>query len=73
MARVNVYLPDDLAERARSAGISVSTVTQDALRAALAARETDRWIDGLERIPAHEVSHEAVMRALDAARDDFSS
>jgi post-segregation antitoxin (ccd killing protein) len=73
MARVNVYLPDALAERARSAGISISTITQEALRAALSASDTDRWLDRLEQLPSREVSHESVIRALDAARDEFGS
>jgi len=71
MARVNVYLPDDLAERARAAGISISAVTQDALRYALAANDVDRWLDRLDRLPAHDVSHEAVIETLDAVRDEF--
>ncbi|HTX10048.1 MAG TPA: type II toxin-antitoxin system CcdA family antitoxin [Solirubrobacteraceae bacterium] len=73
MARVNVYLPDELAERARSAGISISAITQEALRVALSASDTDRWLDRLEKLPIHEVSHESVVQALDAARDEFGS
>lgn len=73
MARVNVYLPDDLAERARSAGISISAITQEALRVALSASDTDHWLDHLEGLPGHDVSHESVIRALDAARDEFGS
>ena len=73
MARVNVYLPDDLAERARAAGISISAVTQDALRYALAANDVDRWLDRLDRLPAHDVSHEAVIETLDAGRDEFGA
>ncbi len=71
MARVNVYLPDDLAERARSAGVSISAITQEALRVALSAADTDRWLDRLEQLEIHDVSHESVVRALDAARDEF--
>jgi post-segregation antitoxin (ccd killing protein) len=73
MARVNVYLPDELAERARAAGLSISAVTQDALRTALAASDTDRWLDRLERLPRHDVPHEVVIRTLDDARDEFGS
>jgi post-segregation antitoxin (ccd killing protein) len=35
---VNVYLPDDLAERAKAAGVNISALTQDVIRSALAAR-----------------------------------
>ena len=73
MARVNVYLPDDLAERARTAGLSISAETQDALRTALAASDTDRWLDRLERLPGHDVPHEVVIRTLDDLRDEFGS
>lgn len=73
MARVNVYLPDDLAERARAAGVSISAVTQDALRAALAADDVDRWLDRLDRLPSHDVSHETVIGAIDSARDEFGA
>lgn len=73
MARVNVYLPDELAERARAAGVSVSAVTQDALRSALAVVDTDHWLDHLEQMPRTEVPHDHVIRALDDARDEFGA
>jgi post-segregation antitoxin (ccd killing protein) len=73
MARVNVYLPDDLAKRARSAGVSISAITQEALRVALSATDTDRWLDRLEQLQSHDLSHESVVRALDAARDELGS
>jgi post-segregation antitoxin (ccd killing protein) len=71
MARVNVYLPDDLAELARDAGVNVSAVTQEALRATLAAADTDRWLDRLERQTGTDLNHELVIQALDDARDEF--
>lgn len=73
MARVNVYLPDELAERARAAGVNISGITQEAIRHALASIETDRWLDRLEALPAREVAHERVIRALDEARDEFGA
>jgi post-segregation antitoxin (ccd killing protein) len=73
MARVNVYLPDDLAERAKLAGISVSAVTQDALRTALAAVDTNAWLDRLDRRAGAEVKHERVLAALDEAREEFGA
>lgn len=71
MARVNVYLPDDLARRARTAGLNVSSVTQDALREVLARTDTDRWLDELESLPSVDVSHQAVLDALDRAREEL--
>ena len=71
MARVNVYLPDELAERARAAGLNISGVTQDAIRSALAGSDTDRWLDRLDGLPSNDVPHQHVISALDDARDDF--
>lgn len=73
MARVNVYVPDELAERARAAGLNISGVTQDALREALAANETDRWLERLDRLSRVEIAHERVMHALEAARDELGA
>ena len=71
MARVNVYLPDELAEAARSGGLNVSALTQDALRRALAVRHTDEWLASLTPRPPTRVTHEHVIAALSESRDDF--
>ena len=71
MARINVYLPDDLARQARAAGMSVSNLTQAALRRELAARGSAEWLKRLGRLPAGKVTHEQVLSALDAAREEF--
>lgn len=70
MARLNVYVPDDLAERARARGLNVSALTQAAITAELENSATDTWLGGLETrtTGAH---HDAVLDALDAARDEF--
>jgi len=73
MARVNVYLPDELAERARAAGVNISGVTQDAIRSALAATDTDRWLERLALLPVTDVPHEHVVTALDQARDELGA
>jgi post-segregation antitoxin (ccd killing protein) len=73
MARVNIYLPDELAERARAAGLNVSGVTQNALREALAADETDRWLDGLDRLARVDIAHDRVMDAVEAAREELGA
>ncbi|MGH3097913.1 MAG: type II toxin-antitoxin system CcdA family antitoxin, partial [Streptosporangiales bacterium] len=41
MARLNVWVPDELASEARSAGLNVSAVTQAALAAELSSHATD--------------------------------
>ena len=73
MARVNIYLPDDLAEQARSAGLNVSNVAQDALRRELATRATVAWVEQVRSLPrlASPVAHACVLEALDAAREEM--
>jgi post-segregation antitoxin (ccd killing protein) len=73
MARVNVYLPDDLAEQARAAGVNISGITQEALRSALAASDTERWLDRIDRLPRTDVAHERVLGAIDDARDELGA
>ena len=71
MARMNVYLPDDLAEGARSAGLNVSGLTQEAVRRALAVTRTDEWLDDLAKLPSTGVTHKDVIAAIEHARDEF--
>ena len=68
MARVNIYLPDELAADAKAAGLNVSQVAQRALRAELSGRRTTEWLATLDRRPERTVSHEDALAALDAAR-----
>lgn len=68
MARVNVYLPDDLAEAARAAGLNVSSIAQEALRDRLRARSTEAWLESLRSLPRTGLSHEQVLAALDQVR-----
>lgn len=70
MARVNIYLPDDLAAAARQNGMNMSAVAQDAVRRQLAARSTDIWLATLGAAPSADVSHERALAALDAAREE---
>ena len=71
MARVNVYLPDELAQEARAAGLNISGVAQEALTGSLARNETDRWLDRLESVPRVHVRHRSVIDAIDEARAEF--
>lgn len=71
VARLNVYLPDDLASRAKAAGLNISAVTQDAVRRTLAARSTDAWLVTLrEGVPARvaRVAHDRALEVLDEVR-----
>lgn len=72
MARVNIYLPDGLAREARTAGLNISRVAQEALSSTLAANETDRWLDRLETVPHADVTHEQAIEAIDEARAELA-
>jgi post-segregation antitoxin (ccd killing protein) len=72
MARLNVYVPDELAARSREAGLNVSALTQQALAAALAGQQTDEWLASLTA-PTSEVATADVLAALDESRDDFGA
>ncbi|MFP3902359.1 MAG: type II toxin-antitoxin system CcdA family antitoxin [Acidimicrobiia bacterium] len=71
MARVNVYVPDDLADEARASGLNVSQLTQRALREALSARRTDEWLDAVVRLRPTGVAHRRAVAAVEAAKDEF--
>jgi post-segregation antitoxin (ccd killing protein) len=71
MARVNIYLPNDLAEEAKAAGLNVSGITQEALRAELDKRRVSDWLDEILSLPATGVTHEQVMTALREARAEL--
>jgi len=71
MARVNVYLPDDLADAARHAGLNVSGLTQEAIRAALASARTDEWLEAVAQLSPIEVDPAAVAAAVAEAKDDI--
>ena len=71
LARVNVYLPDELAAAARAAGINVSNLTREALRRELASRGTDAWLSRIAELGPTQVTHAAALDALHAARDQF--
>ncbi len=72
MARLNVYVPDDLAKAAREAGLNVSALTQQALSEALQRHATDIWLDQVG-IPDSQVTHVEVLQALDEARDELGA
>ena len=73
MARVNVYLPDDLADAAREAGLNVSGITQAALMSALAERDTNDWLDSIDRMRPTKVTHAHALEALHATREEMGT
>lgn len=70
VARLNVYLPDELAAQAKQAGLNLSALTQEAVREAVAARSTDAWLAALRPRSSGLVTHDRALAALDAARDE---
>ncbi len=73
MARVNVYLPDDLADAAHAADLNISNLTQVAIRLELQKTATADWIQAVSQLGAVRVSHSAVQKAIDNARDEFGN
>ncbi len=51
MSRVNIYLPDDLARRAREAGLNVSGLAQEAIETALRVRDLQAWLNEVRANP----------------------
>lgn len=72
MARLNVYVPDGLAEQARAAGLNVSALTQEAITQELSRHATDEWLASLPA-PQQRVTHASAMAALDEARDELGT
>lgn len=72
MARLNVYVPDELADRARETGLNVSALTQAAITAELERHAIDAWLANLPT-PERAVSHDAALEALDDARSELGS
>lgn len=73
MSRVNVYLPDELAEEAKKAGLNISSLTQTAIRSSLAAHNLAIWQQQVAKLDTPGVSHELVIDAVNAAKDELES
>jgi post-segregation antitoxin (ccd killing protein) len=71
MARLNVYIPDELAEQAKSAELNISALTQAAIADALQRRATDAWLASLPE-PRSTVSHHTALNALDDAKAELA-
>ncbi len=71
MARVNVYLPDDLADKARAADLNVSGLTQAAIQRELDRQSLDAWLDEVATLPPTGIDDESVVEAIRAAKDEL--
>lgn len=73
MSRVNVYLPDELADEAKKAGLNISSLTQEAIRSSLAAQDLAHWQRRVAKLDSPGVSHHKVIDAVRAAKDELDS
>ena len=71
MPKVSVYLPDELYERVRSQGLSMSAVTQSALEQQLTSVVNDSWIDRMATTAPRLCRPVHTAELLDAVRDEF--
>ena len=71
MARVNVYLPEELAEQAKAAGLNVSAIAQEALRSALRVQQVNDWLGSLELTGTGQISRAAIDEAIQGAKDEI--
>jgi post-segregation antitoxin (ccd killing protein) len=71
MSRVNIYLPDDLASRAREAGLNVSGLAQEALEQALNVHDFAAWLAAVRTDPPLKgATHAETIAALDSVREE---
>jgi len=68
---LNIYVPDELAERAKAAELNISALAQAAIADELQRQATNSWLDALPA-PRGTVSHRAVLEALDEAREELA-
>lgn len=71
MTRLNIYMPDDLAERAKARGLNISALTRAAVAAELARNATAEWLEGIPPRSLSGVDHAAALGALEAGRDEL--
>lgn len=65
-----MYVPDELARRAKAAELNVSALVQAAIVDELQRRATDSWLANLP-VPRRTVSHDAALDALEGARSEM--
>lgn len=71
MPRVNIYLPDDLADEAKRAGLNISKLTQGAIRSALAENSLHAWQSRVAKLTSPGVDHDSVLAAVHAAKEEL--
>ncbi len=71
MSRVNVYLPDDLADEAKRAGLNISSLTQEAIRSSLAMQNLAQWQQRVAELDSPGVNHNKVIDAVKSAKNEL--
>lgn len=71
VARVNIYLPDDLAAEARAEGINVSGVCREAIEASLRMLRQKAWLVALQNHEPIEIPLEEIQTAVHGAQADL--
>ncbi len=75
MPKVSVYLSDELYREARNLDLSISALTQEAVRAALERRRTRLWVESVRarepRLPPDVDLDTAAL--MDEVRDEFGA
>lgn len=73
MPKVSVYLSDELYSAARSRGLPISALAQQAIEQALRIEQTDEWVARVRARPPRVTVPLDVLTALDEAREDFGA
>jgi post-segregation antitoxin (ccd killing protein) len=67
----SIYLPDDVDDAARRAGLDVNALSRRAVERELARRQNEALLEGLQSEPPLGASDADVRRATDSAKDDW--
>lgn len=68
MARVNIYLPDDLADAARARELNVSMICREAIQDALGTARRRAWLAALEDRETIEIDTDEILGVLHETR-----
>lgn len=74
MPKVSVYLPDDLYQEARARGLSLSSLTQRAVRESLGAERNAQWLERAReraRRRAGRTTRISTDELMDEVREEF--
>lgn len=71
MPKVSVYLPDELYRRARDHGLSLSSVTQEAVERRLSDDDNARWVERMGNIEPRTRAAIDTSELLDEVREGF--